>query len=31
MAEQVNAGHNEVDRRTMILGPEMAFTGEIGS
>ena len=31
MAEHVNAGHNEVDRRTMILGPEMAFTGEIGS
>src|SRR4029077_21220430 len=31
MAEHVNARHNETDSRTMILGPEMAFTGEIGS
>jgi cytoskeletal protein CcmA (bactofilin family) len=31
MAEHINAGHSEVDRRTMILGPGMAFSGEIAS
>lgn len=34
MAEHVNGRkgrYNEVDRRTMIVGPGMAFTGEIGS
>ena len=29
--EHVNARDNQVDRRTMIVGPGMAFTGEIGS
>jgi cytoskeletal protein CcmA (bactofilin family) len=31
MAEHVNARDNEVDRRTMIVGPGMTFAGEIGS
>jgi cytoskeletal protein CcmA (bactofilin family) len=31
MAEQVNARDNQVDRKTMIVGPEMAFTGDIAS
>ena len=31
MAEHVNARDNQVDRRTMIVGPGMAFTGEIAS
>src|SRR5437588_2709067 len=31
MAEHVNARDNQVDRRTMIVGPGMAFTGEITS
>src|SRR5580704_5885249 len=31
MAEHVNARDNEVDRRTMIVGPGMAFAGEIAS
>src|SRR5205814_6861058 len=31
MAEQATSRGNEVDRRTMIIGPGMAFTGEIGS
>lgn len=31
MAEHVNARDNQVDRRTMIVGPGMAFAGEIGS
>jgi cytoskeletal protein CcmA (bactofilin family) len=31
MAEHVNARDNAVDRRTMIVGPGMAFAGEIGS
>ena len=29
MAEHVNARDNQVDRRTMIVGPGLAFTGEI--
>ena len=31
MAEQATARGNEVDRRTMIVGPGMSFSGEIGS
>ena len=31
MAEQATARGNEVDRRTMIVGPGMSFNGEIGS
>src|SRR6266576_4798536 len=31
MAEHVNPRDNAVDRRTMIVGPGMAFAGEIGS
>jgi cytoskeletal protein CcmA (bactofilin family) len=31
MAEHVKARDNEVDRRTMIVGPGMAFAGEIAS
>jgi len=31
MAEHVSARGNEVDRRTMIVGPGMTFSGEIAS
>jgi len=31
MAEQATARGNEVDRRTMIVGPGMSFNGEIAS
>src|SRR6266513_1821836 len=31
MAERATARGNEVDRRTMIIGPGMSFSGEIGS
>src|SRR5437763_3800787 len=31
MAEQATARGNEVDRRTMIVGPGMSFSGDIGS
>src|SRR5256714_5246302 len=31
MAGHVNPRDNAVDRRTMVVGPGMAFTGEIGS
>src|SRR5213082_1938622 len=31
MAQHVTARDNQVDRRTMIVGPGMAFTGEIAS
>src|SRR5213078_5267994 len=31
MAEHVNARDNQVYRRTMIVGPGIAFTGEIAS
>ena len=31
MAEHVSARGNEVDRRTMIVGPGMSFSGEIAS
>ena len=31
MAEQATARGNEVDRRTMIVGPGMSFYGEIAS
>ena len=31
MPEHVNARDNQVDRGTMIVGPGMAFAGEIGS
>ena len=31
MAEQATSRGNEVDRRTMIIGPGMSFSGEIGS
>ena len=31
MAERATARGNEIDRRTMIVGPGMSFSGEIGS
>ena len=31
MAEHVNGQGNQIDRRTMVVGPGMAFAGEIGS